>query len=237
MSAVPNRYSFIGKIMYPAKKIFHLLFEDSHKFNEHFERRKNKPSDQNYNINERIYEEITTKVYFNFLCQFIVHMEEYSNSFFAKIKIFVLYCIKVADAQLIDRIFDVLDTAYCRDSHALYANLFEDYRELNCVEENLQGDEIALLFTFYLYKKAIKSYNVTIEALGVDHGPDLHVHFLNFLKTDIASPIHTRAIYDTLKLSMALLPHCNKLPKILKEYLMNGTYNEIWGSIILRLAI
>ena len=46
----------------------------SNKFNEHFERRKNKPSDQNYNINERIYDEITTKLYFNFLCQFIVSL-------------------------------------------------------------------------------------------------------------------------------------------------------------------
>lgn len=61
-------------INYPVWKLFHLLFEDSNKFNEHFERRKNKPSDQNYNINERIYDEITTKLYFNFLCQFIVSL-------------------------------------------------------------------------------------------------------------------------------------------------------------------
>ena len=73
---VPLRYRSIPVIDYPVKKIFHLLFEDINKFNEHFERRKSKPSDQNYNINERIYEEITTKLYFNFLCQFIVNIPE-----------------------------------------------------------------------------------------------------------------------------------------------------------------
>ena len=52
---VPERYSQIGVINYPVRKIFHLLFEDCCKFNEHFEKRKSKPSDQNYNINERIY--------------------------------------------------------------------------------------------------------------------------------------------------------------------------------------
>jgi hypothetical protein len=48
---VPERYENISRILYPTRKIFHLLFEDSHKFNEHFEKRKSKPSDQNYNIN------------------------------------------------------------------------------------------------------------------------------------------------------------------------------------------
>jgi len=71
---IPERYESISKISYSTRKLFHLLFEDTHKFNEHFEKRKSKPSDQNYNINERIYEEITTKVYFNFLCQFIINM-------------------------------------------------------------------------------------------------------------------------------------------------------------------
>lgn len=48
---VPERYKSIGVIDYPVKKTFHLLFEEVNKFNEHFERRKSKPSDQNYNIN------------------------------------------------------------------------------------------------------------------------------------------------------------------------------------------
>ena len=71
---VPSRYRDIQMISYPTSKIFFLLFEDNNKFNEHFERRKSKPSDQSYNINERIYEEITTKIYFGFLCSFIVHL-------------------------------------------------------------------------------------------------------------------------------------------------------------------
>lgn len=53
---VPERYHSISVVDYPIKKVFHLLLEDVNKFNEHFERRKSKPSDQNYNINERIYE-------------------------------------------------------------------------------------------------------------------------------------------------------------------------------------
>lgn len=52
---IPDRYKEISIINYPIRKLFYLLFEDSNKFNEHFERRKSKPSDQNYNINERIY--------------------------------------------------------------------------------------------------------------------------------------------------------------------------------------
>lgn len=74
---VLERYRQIGAINYPVKKIFHLLFEDCSKFNEHFEKRKCKPSDQNYNINERIYEEITTKIYFNFLCHFVINMPKH----------------------------------------------------------------------------------------------------------------------------------------------------------------
>jgi hypothetical protein len=54
-SIVPVRYRDIPPIIYPTNKIFFLLFEDNNKFNEHFERRKSKPSDQSYNINERIY--------------------------------------------------------------------------------------------------------------------------------------------------------------------------------------
>ena len=48
---IPERYQNIGTIQYPVRKIFHLLFEDSSKFNEYFEKRKSRPSDQNYNIN------------------------------------------------------------------------------------------------------------------------------------------------------------------------------------------
>ena len=48
---IPMRYSMISQIKFPTNKIFFLLFEDNNKFNEHFERRKSKPTDQNYNIN------------------------------------------------------------------------------------------------------------------------------------------------------------------------------------------
>lgn len=116
--AVPERYRSIGVIDYPVKKTFHLLFEDVNKFNEHFERRKSKPSDQNYNINERIYEEITTKLYFNFLCQFVLSISDADlvPPYLEKIKIFVLFAVKVADPELFDKILTLLDRAYARSS-------------------------------------------------------------------------------------------------------------------------
>lgn len=103
---VPVRYVQISVINYPLRRIFYLLFEDCNKFNDHFERRKSKPSDQNYNINERIYEEITTKIYFNFLCQFLISLPavELTQPILEKIKLFVLYAIKVVNQQLMDQI-------------------------------------------------------------------------------------------------------------------------------------
>ena len=95
---VPMRYRDIATILYPTSKVFYLLLEDNNKFNEHFERRKSKPSDQSYNINERIYEEITTKIYFSFLCSFIVHLDrihELKPTFLEKVKVFVLYAVKI----------------------------------------------------------------------------------------------------------------------------------------------
>jgi hypothetical protein len=97
---IPDRYKEIQSINYPTNKIFFLLFEDNNKFNEHFERKKSKPSDQNYNINERIYEEITSKLYFEFLCNFIIHLHENGEIkpiFLEKIKIFVLYAVKIVE--------------------------------------------------------------------------------------------------------------------------------------------
>jgi hypothetical protein len=78
----------------------------------------------------------------------------------------VLFAVKVVDPDLFDKILDLIDKAYERSSLELCVNLFEDYRELNCTEENLQGDEISLFFTFYLYRKALKYNKVSVEAFG-----------------------------------------------------------------------
>lgn len=48
----------------------------------------------------------------------------------------------------------------------IYSSLFEDYKELNCAEEYLQGDEIMIFLTMYLYKRAIKSYKVSARIFG-----------------------------------------------------------------------
>lgn len=33
------------------------------------------------------------------------------------------------------------------------------------------------------------------------------------------------------------MPHTKNFPRILKEYLLTGSYNEIWGSVLLKIAI
>jgi hypothetical protein len=51
------------------------------------------------------------------------------------------------------------------------------------------------------------------------------MHYLNFLKADVNSSHHSAGLAETLKVSISLLPESKNLPKILKEYLMNGTFN------------
>jgi hypothetical protein len=53
---VPERYRTIPIIEYDEKKIFYMLLEDNKKFNSHFEKRRIKPSDPIYNLNEVLYE-------------------------------------------------------------------------------------------------------------------------------------------------------------------------------------
>jgi hypothetical protein len=55
----------------------------------------------------------------------------------------------------------------------------------------LQGDEIALFFTFYLYRKALQGANVSVQAFGEPLPVRFHDHYLAFLKSDLASPLHT----------------------------------------------
>ena len=56
-----------------------------------------------------------------------------------KIKIFVLYAIKAANDQHIYRLFEIIDRSY-GDSVDFYACLFEDYKDLKCAEDFLEGD-------------------------------------------------------------------------------------------------
>lgn len=126
--------------------------------------------------------------------------------FLDKIKIFVLFAVKVADPQLFDNILNLIDKAYESSSLELCVNLFEDYKELNCTEENLQGDEISLFFTFYLYRKALQKSKVSIDAFGEIMPENFHDHFLSFIKSDLESSLHTEGLYATLKTAFDLLP-------------------------------
>ena len=47
-----------------------------------------------------------------------------------------------------------------RNRQGIFLSLFEDYKELECAEEYLQGDEIMLFFTIYIYKKAMPKCTV-----------------------------------------------------------------------------
>ena len=49
--------------------------------------------------------------------------------------------------------------------------------------------------------------------------------------------MHTEGLFLTLRTAFDLLPESKKLSKILTDYLLNGTYNESWGLIVLRVAL
>lgn len=66
---------------------------------------------------------------------------------------------------------------------------------------------------------------------------NFHDHFLSFIKSDLESSLHTEGLYATLKTAFDLLPESKKLSKILTDYLVNGTYNEGWGLMLLRVAL
>ena len=101
-----------------------------------------------------LYEEITAKLYFDFLCMYILNLRVITQDYLEKIRVFVLYAIKIASNELIDQIFKVLDERYYNRNRAgMFLALFEDYKDLYCAEEYLQGDETMLFFTIYLYKK------------------------------------------------------------------------------------
>lgn len=45
-----------------------------------------------------LYEEITAKIYFDFLCMYILNLKEITNEYLEKIRIFVLYALKIASS-------------------------------------------------------------------------------------------------------------------------------------------
>jgi hypothetical protein len=52
----------------------------------------------------------------------------------------VLYACKICESSSLDPIFDLIEKSYGSDINVLYMMLFEDFKELNCAEEYLQGD-------------------------------------------------------------------------------------------------
>lgn len=138
---------------------------------------------------------------------------------------------------MLEQIFVILDEHYNKSSLDLYVNLFEDYKELNCNEENLQGDEITIFFTYYLYRKAIQNNRPMITAFGEPKFDRMHSYFLYYLRADVFSQHYILGIIGTLSCALNLLPHSKYLHKVMKDYLLFGTYCEGWGNILLKIAL
>lgn len=61
-------------------------------------------------------------------------MGELKQVFLEKVKVFVLYAVKIVEGDLIDRLFAILERSYGAVGGEFCSRLFEDYKELNCAE-------------------------------------------------------------------------------------------------------
>lgn len=238
---LPERYEKIGVINFgefPLRKVFFYLFEDNSKFFEHFERRKIKPNDPTYHVNEKIHEELLTRSYFDFLCHFIRTYDFSQPEYLEKIKIFVLYACKVCEPAQLKPVFDLIERSYSSKIEVLYMLLFEDFKELNCAEEYLQGDEVMLFFTRFLMQIATRQCEVSVESFGVER---VNLELLNnyqlLLKSDQSSEHYNRMISQAFALSVSLLPECPQLPKIITQYLLKANLSHTWGMALLKIVV
>ena len=160
---IPERYSYIETINFTEfslNRVFTMLFDDTSKFAEHFDKRKLKTTDQSLPLTERILEQLNTKFYFGFLCQMIeVHGNPGEINQF---KLFALFACKVCSNEQIESLFKLIESVYGNNIGILYTLLFEDFKEFNCSEQYLQGDEVMLLFTRFLYRLISKTANITL---------------------------------------------------------------------------
>jgi hypothetical protein len=65
----------------------------------------------------------------------------------------------------------------------------------------------------------------------------MHSYFLYFLRADVFSPYYIAGIQKTLTKAIELLPPSKYLPKVMKDYLLYGSYCEGWGNILLNIAL
>lgn len=59
-------------------------------------------------------------------------MNELKPVYLEKVKVFVLYAVKIVEGELMDEVLGILKKGYEQVGVDLYASLFEDYKELNC---------------------------------------------------------------------------------------------------------
>jgi hypothetical protein len=162
---------------------------------------------------------LLTRSYFDFLCQFIKTYDFSHYEYLEKIKVFVLYACKVCEPAQLKPVFDLIERGYGDNIDILYMLLFEDFKELNCAEEYLQGDEVMLFFTRFLMQIATRYSQVTFETFGVERiNNQLLNNYHLLLKSDQSSQYYNRMISEAFQLSILLLPECPKLPKIIIQY-------------------
>lgn len=94
-----------------------------------------------------------------------------------------------------------------------------------------------MFFTSYLYRRAFKHRPPVVHIFGEPQHNHMHNFFLYFLRADVASPYLTAGISNTLQSAIELLPPSKHLQKVLKDYLLYGSYNEGWGNILLSIAL
>lgn len=150
----------------------------------------------------------------------------------------MLYACKVCEPAQLKPVFDLIERSYGDTTETLYMLLFEDFKELNCAEEYLQGDEVMLFFTRFLMQIATRHCDITFETFGVDRpSAELLNNYYLLLKSDQSSEHYNRMISEAFALSVALLPECPRLPKIITQYLLKANFSHTWGMALLKIAV
>ena len=85
---------------------------------------------------------------------------------------------------------------------------------------------------------ATRNSEVTFETFGVERpNTELLNNYHLLLKSDQSSEHYNSMIGQAFALSVALLPQCSRLPKIVTQYLLKANLNHTWGMALLNIAV
>jgi hypothetical protein len=94
-----------------------------------------------------------------------------------------------------------------------------------------------MFFTYYLYRRATEQNKPMVTVFGETKDSKMHDYFLYFLRADVASNYYQVGVSNTLNSAIQLLPPSKYLHKVMKDYLLYGSYYEGWGNILLNIAL